>query len=89
MIGSHTHVTHIIPREKKAVSPNDWLIKLYSEHSVPIVLSSLGSAPQACKICFDGGFMSHATLFCHVETNFRFVPVPDPDFGLLGWHNPA
>ena len=47
MIGSHTHVTHIIPREKKVVSPNDWLIKLYSEHSVPIVLSSLGSVPQA------------------------------------------
>ena len=27
---------------------NDWLIKLYSEHSAPIVLSSLGSVPQAC-----------------------------------------
>ena len=35
------------PLGEKAVSPNDWLIKLYSEHSAPIVLSSLGSVPQA------------------------------------------
>ena len=36
MIGSHTHVTHIIPREKKP-----YVIKLYSKHSAPIVSSSL------------------------------------------------
>ena len=56
-------MTHIIPREKKAVSPNDWLIKLYSEHSAPIVLISLRSVPQAFEICLDCGFMSQATYF--------------------------
>ena len=25
------------------------------------------------SVCLDCGLMSQATIFCHVETNFRFV----------------
>ena len=39
--------TRITFTYRGTVSPNDSLIKLYSEHSAPIVLSSLGSVPQA------------------------------------------
>ena len=39
-IRSKIDKTHITPLGEKAISPNDWLIKLYSEHSAPIVLSS-------------------------------------------------